>query len=86
MSSRSSTTSGRDSKPVRGKDEPAPAPVFRPPLRPWHKVFSILRIVVILWVLLLLFLYLTTVFPHRGKTSASEAHAGLAHLIKHQFP
>lgn len=76
MSSRPPSASGRDSTFPR-KTDSAPAPVFAPPLRPWHRLFSFLRILVVIWILLLLFLYLTTVFPHRGKSSASDTHLNL---------
>jgi hypothetical protein len=78
MSSRSPATSGRDSTSPR-KPDSAPAPVFAPSLRPWHRLFSFLRILVVIWVLLLLFLYLTTVFPHRGKTVGFELNAISTH-------
>lgn len=80
MSSRSPATSGRDSKSPRGKADPAPSPAFGPTLRPWHRLYSILRILVVLWVLLLLFLYLTTIFPHRGKSVSFQPNAILTEL------
>ncbi len=75
MSSRSSSSSGRDSKSTPGTADSTPAPVFEPPLRAWRRLFSILRILVVIWVLLLLFLYLTTVFPHRGKSVSFGSNA-----------
>jgi hypothetical protein len=61
-------------EPARGAghDSARPEPVFKAPFKPRRKLFYAMLGVLGVWVALLLVLYFTTVFPHRGERPAHE--------------
>ena len=51
---------------------PAHVPLFKPPLKPRPRVFYVMLGLFGAWVGLLLTLYFTTIFPHRGERPPHE--------------